>query len=215
MEKKKILQVHLMIAAVISFAFAGIITYILASGYNMGPTPLDLAVLEFFVSIRNDFLNLVVTFITHCGDTITIVSLCIILLILPSRKKIGLPLTISALIGLSIYKPMKHIFLRARPDTMYHIVEQGGYSFPSGHTTSSIVVYGVLLYLIRKHCKNETLKNLLTVLCTIFVCLIGPSRLYVGVHWATDVLCGIFIALGVVCLVISVLERIYGKNENL
>jgi undecaprenyl-diphosphatase len=201
--------------ALMSFGFAGILTYLLVSAYGMGPTPIDLAVLEFMVSIRNDFLNAVVAAITHCGDTVTIVALCAILVILPTRKKYGFPLTLAALTGLAIYKPMKHIFLRARPDVMYHIVEQGGYSFPSGHTTSSIIVYGLLLYLIRKHCKNEKLKNILSVVCILLACLIPPSRLYVGVHWATDVLCGIFIAFGVVTLAIAILERIYKKNESL
>ena len=197
------------------FALAGMLTYLLVSAYNMGPTPLDLAVLQFFVSIRNEFLNLVVSAITHCGDTVTIVALCAILVILPTRKKYGFPLTIAALSGLAIYKPMKHIFLRARPDVMYHIVEQGGYSFPSGHTTSSIIVYGLLLYLVRKHCKNEKLKNIISAICLVLVFCVGPSRLYVGVHWTTDVMAGVLIALGVVNLVITVLERIYEKNENL
>ena len=206
---------YVALIALMFFGFAGILTFLLVSAYGMGPTPIDLAVLEFMVSIRNDFLNLVVAAITHCGDTVTIVALCAILVILPTRKKYGFPLTLAALSGLAIYKPMKHIFLRARPDVMYHIVEQGGYSFPSGHTTSSIIVYGLLLYLIRKHCKNETLKNILSGVCIFLACLIPPSRLYVGVHWTTDVLCGIFIAFGVVTLAIAILERIYKKNESL
>lgn len=201
--------------ALMSFGLAGMLTYLLVSAYGMGPTPIDLAVLEFMVSIRNDFLNALVAAITHCGDTVTIVALCAILVILPTRKKYGFPLTLAALTGLAIYKPMKHIFLRARPDVMYHIVEQGGYSFPSGHTTSSIIVYGLLLYLIRKHCKNEKVKNVLSAVCILLACLIPPSRLYVGVHWTTDVLCGIFIAFGVVTLAIAILERIYKKNESL
>ncbi|MBR5516841.1 MAG: phosphatase PAP2 family protein [Firmicutes bacterium] len=201
--------------SLLCFAFAGLLTYLLVSAYNMGPTPIDLAVLEFMVSIRNDFLNMLVAAITHCGDTVTIVALCAILVILPTRKKFGFPLTLAALSGLAIYKPMKHVFLRARPDVMYHIVEQGGYSFPSGHTTSSIIVYGLLLYLVRKHCKNEKVKNILSVVCILLACLIPPSRLYVGVHWTTDVLCGIFIAFGVLNLAIAIIERIYSKNESL
>jgi undecaprenyl-diphosphatase len=206
---------YIALIALLSFGFAGMLTYLLVSAYNMGPTPIDLAVLEFMVSIRNDFLNAVVAAITHCGDTVTIVALCAILVILPTRKKYGFPLTLAALSGLAIYKPMKHIFLRARPDVMYHIVEQGGYSFPSGHTTSSIIVYGLLLYLIRKHCKNEKVKNVLSAVCIFLACMIPPSRLYVGVHWATDVLCGIFVAFGVITLVIAILERIYDRNESL
>ena len=59
------------------------------------------------------------------------------------------------------------------------------------------------------------LKNILSVICTILMLLIGPSRLYVSVHWATDVLCGMFIGLAVLAISILILERIYKKNESL
>lgn len=179
------------------------------------PLAADIAVRDFAVSIRNDFLNVVIPALTHCGDTVTIVALCAILVILPTRKKYGFPVTLAALTGLAIYKPMKHVFLRERPDVMYHLVEQGGYSFPSGHSTSSVIVYGLLLYLIRKHCKNETLKNVLSAICLIFAVCIGPSRLYVGVHWFTDVLAGMCFGLAVVAIYICILERIYNKDERL
>ena len=58
---KKITQnpLYVGLIALMSFGFAAILSYLLVSAYNMGPTPIDLAVLEFMVSIRNDFLNLV------------------------------------------------------------------------------------------------------------------------------------------------------------
>ena len=110
---------------------------------------------------------------------------------------------------------MKHLFLRARPDEAIHLVEQGGYSFPSGHSVSSVIVYGLLLYLIRTHCKNEKLKTALSAVCTCLMLLIGPSRLYVGVHWATDVLCGMLIGAAILAIAISILERMCEKHENL
>lgn len=203
------------ILAVTFFCFAGIITYILNAKYNMEATPLDLVVQQFFISIRSDALNVLISALTHCSDTTTIVVLCAVLVILPTRKNYGFPVTFAALGGLAIYKPMKHFFLRERPDVIYHLVEQGGYSFPSGHTTTSIIVYGLLLYLIRKHCKNELLKNILSVICIVFACLIGLSRLYVGVHWATDVICGACIAIGVLSLAITILEGKEQKYDNL
>lgn len=179
------------------------------------PFAVDIAVRDFFFSMRNSVLNVLVPALTHCGDTVTIVALCAILVILPTRKKYGFPVTLAALTGLAIYKPMKHIFLRARPDVMFHLVEQGGYSFPSGHSTSSVIVYGLLFYLIQKHCKNETLKKVLSAICLVFALLIGPSRLYVGVHWFTDVAAGMLFGLTVVAIYICILERIYDKNERL
>ncbi len=198
--------------AVVSFITVGIITYVLAASYNMGATPLDLSVQMFFINMRNGVMNVLIPLLTHCSDTVTTVALCAILVILPTRKHYGFPLTLAALGNLAIYKTMKHMFLRARPDVMYHLVEQGGYSFPSGHSATSVLVYGLLFYLIRKHCKNEALKNILSAICLVFAIFIGPSRLYVGVHWATDVICGMLIGFAVLMITISILEHIYNRK---
>lgn len=179
------------------------------------PLPVDTAVRDWFVSARGDFLNEIIVILTHCGDTVTIVALCTALLILPGRKAYGLPVSLAALGGVAIYKPMKHFFLRARPEEAIHLVEQGGYSFPSGHSVSSVIVYGLLLYLIRKRCKNETLKTVLSAVCACLALLIGPSRLYVGVHWATDVSCGMLIGAAALAISILILERMDDKHESL
>lgn len=206
---------NIMIAAIVfAFAGAGVITYLIYANGTM-PLTWDITVRDAFLSVRNGFLNVIVVALTHCGDTLTIVALCVVLLILPTRKTYGLPVSLAAISGVAVYKPMKHLFLRARPDVSLHLVEQGGYSFPSGHSVSSVIVYGLLLYLIRKHCKNEKLKNVLSVICSVLMLLIGPSRLYVSVHWASDVLCGMLIGAGILMIAILILERIYNKNENL
>ena len=192
------------------FICSAAIAFILKSRYDMGPSPFDLSVQQWFFSLRGDGLNAIVSALTHCGDTVTI-----ILLLLPNRLKFGVPVSISALGGVAIYKPMKHIFMRARPDEVFHLVEQGGYSFPSGHSVTSVVVYGLLIYLIRKRCKNQTVKNILTVLCAALMIIIGPSRIYVGVHWPTDVLCGWLIGSAVLIIAVTILERMNKKNEDL
>lgn len=201
--------------AVVLLAGAAVIACLLKTWYDMGPSPFDLSIQEAFFSLRNEPLSFLIKALTHCGDTITIIALCALLLILPNRLKYGLPVSLAALGGVAIYKPMKHLFLRARPDVSLHLVEQGGYSFPSGHSVTSVVVYGLLIYLVRKHCKNDKLKNGLTVLFTVFAVGIGPSRIYVGVHWPTDVLCGWLIGGAVLLIAITILERIDQKNENL
>lgn len=180
------------------------------------PISIDLTLQQVFIDIRNDFLTPLVTAITHSTDTITIVILCAVLVIVPvTRKKYGLPLTAAALINMGIYKAMKHIFLRARPDVIYHLVEQGGYSFPSGHSATSMLVYGLLFYLVGRYCKNQKLKVLLQTACGILVVTVGPSRLYVGVHWATDVLAGWCVGAAVLMATIYTIERMGDKNESL
>lgn len=215
MKSSKRLTIIMLACAFVLAASAGIITIWLNTKYAMGPSPFDFAVQEAFFALRSDFLNSIVVAVTHCGDTITIIVLCLLLLLLPNRLQYGLPVSIAALGGVAIYKPMKHSFLRARPDQLLHLVEQGGYSFPSGHSVTSIVVYGLLIYLIQKHCQNGKLKTPLTIVCLLFALLIGPSRIFVGVHWPTDVLCGWLIGGAILLIAITILERIYNKNENI
>lgn len=196
------------LAAVLA-VLAAYITYQVGVVYQTDPLPLDLAVQKAFFSLRGPLLNPLVIAVTHLSDTVTIVAFCAILLILPNRKKYGLPVSLASLGGLAIYKPMKHIFLRARPDAALHLVKQGGFSFPSGHSVTSVIFYGVLIYLLNRHCKNDKLRKVLTVICGFLALTIGPSRIYVGVHWPTDVLAGWCIGGAVLMVSICILERIY------
>lgn len=200
-------------AAVILLAAAGYITYEVAAVYETLPLPLDKAVQNFFFSLRGPVQDVIISSITHLSDTVTIIAFCIVLLILPNRKTYGLPVSLACLSGVAIYKPLKHFVLRARPDASLHLVTQGGYSFPSGHSVTSIVFYGLMLYLIQKHCKNEKLKTVLSWICGILAVVIGPSRIYVGVHWPTDVLAGWCLGGGILIIAILILEKIYVKKE--
>lgn len=213
MEKKKNAKTIMIAAAVILLAAAGYITYEVAAVYETLPLPLDKAVQNFFFSLRGPVQDVIISSITHLSDTVTIIAFCIVLLILPNRKTYGLPVSLACLGGVAIYKPLKHFVLRARPDASLHLVTQGGYSFPSGHSVTSIVFYGLMLYLIQKHCKNEKLKTVLSWICGILAVVIGPSRIYVGVHWPTDVLAGWCLGGGILIIAILILEKIYDKKE--
>ena len=196
-------------AAAVLVLMAAFITYQVGAVYDTEPLPLDLAVQKAFFSLRSQILNPIVILITHLSDTVTIIAFCAILLVMPNRKQYGVPLSLAALGGLAFYKPMKHIFLRARPDTALHLVTQGGYSFPSGHSVTSAIFYGLLIYLLNRHCKNEKLKKILGAVCGFLALAIGPSRIYVGVNWPTDVLAGWCIGGAVLLVSICILERIY------
>ena len=205
---------RVMIAAVvILLAAAGFITYEVAAVYGTQPLPLDKAVQNFFFSLRGPVQDAVISAMTHLSDTVTIIAFCIILLLLPSRKTYGLPVSLACLGGVAVYKPLKHFVLRQRPDASLHLVTQGGYSFPSGHSVTSVIFYGLLLYLIQKNCKNERLRDILSVICGFLALIIGPSRIYVGVHWPTDVLAGWCIGGAILILAITLVKK-YAKTPN-
>lgn len=215
MERRMILKKKCRIMGAIAAVLvimAAFITYQVGVAYDTEPLPLDLSIQKAFFALRGQLLNAMVVVITHLSDTVTIVAFCAVLLVLPNRKQYGIPLSLAALGGVAVYKPMKHIFLRARPDAALHLVEQGGYSFPSGHSVTSVVFYGLLIYLLARHCKNEKLRKILIPVCGFLALVIGPSRVYVGVHWPTDVLAGWCIGGAVLLVAICILERIESKK---
>lgn len=213
MRKNNTKTIYLVLA--VCFALlAAFITYQVGFVHDTAPLGIDLTMQQVFINMRTDLLTPFMKVVTHSTDTITIVILCAALVLIPmTRKTMGLPLTAAALINMGTYKAMKHIFLRARPDVVYHIVEQGGYSFPSGHSAASMLVYGLLFYLVGKYCKNQKLRVLLQTVCGILVLTVGPSRLYVGVHWATDVLAGWCVGAAVLMAAVYLIER-FGKNNE-
>lgn len=93
------------------------------------------------------------------------------------------------------------------------LIPQGGYSFPSGHSMNCIVCYGILIYLIRRYCPNKKAANILTVLLGLLIIGIGTSRVYVGVHFPTDVLGGWSLGLAFLLVSIIMLEKIRGEKE--
>ena len=211
-EKRKILII-LPLLLILTAAF---ITWQVMAIHSGAPLPVDLTVQKWFLEIRTEFLNTAVSMLTHTTDTITIVILCALLILspFPGRLKYGIPVTLCALADMGVYKLMKHAFLRPRPDVIYHIVEQGGYSFPSGHSATSVAVYGLLFYLIRRYCRNPLTKNILSGVCLFLAVTVGPSRLYVGVHWFTDVMTGWCIGGTAMLLTILILEKVRKRNES-
>lgn len=90
---------------------------------------------------------------------------------------------------------LKAIFHRARP-TIHRIIEETGYSFPSGHSMAAFSLYGALAYLLWKHAPTVLSRILLLIVSAFFILSIGVSRIYLGVHYPSDVLGG-YLASGV------------------
>ena len=112
-----------------------------------------------------------------------------------SAKLIGLSIGGSYVLNASL----KRIFLRTRP-LNYMLIEQGGYSFPSGHSMVSMSFYTALTYILLKNVKGLT-RRFVWMGNFVLIGLIGFSRIYLGVHWPTDVIVGF--VLGFIFFLIS------------
>lgn len=175
----------------------------------------DTVIREYVYSVRNDSLTVFFRTITYLGNwsTITLVC-CVLLLHSRTRSSFGIPLSAAAVFASLIQKALKVSFHRARPDLSLHLIDQGGYAFPSGHSFSVLIFYGMLLFLCRQHLRNTTAANLVTILLLSLIPLIGFSRIYLGVHYPTDVLGGWSMGLCVLMVFLSVYDLFQRKRRS-
>ena len=144
--------------------------------------------------IISDNITTIVKVVTQLGGASFLIALAIILLIAIKNKKTGFLIWLNLASSALLNKILKHIVQRPRP-TGHRIIDESGYSFPSGHSMVSAAFYGFLIYLIYKKVKNNYLKWGLIILLSLLIFLIGISRIYLGVHYTSDVLAGFLIAL--------------------
>ena len=154
----------------------------------------------------SNFATPIAKFITNFGGAIFLITLTIVLLVLIKNKKIGISIFSNLVIVTILNQLLKAILQRPRP-TEYRIVEETGYSFPSGHSMVSMAFYGYLIYLIYKYVKNKYIKWISIVLLSILLCSIGISRIYLGVHYTSDVLGGFLISMSYLVIYISAVNK--------
>ncbi len=145
------------------------------------------------VLVGPGWLHVAATDVTALGS-ITVLSLVILLAfaLLASLRRWaeGLLLIAGAGGGLLISQGLKRVFERERPDMAYRAVEAVNASFPSGHAMLSAVVFLTLGVLAARYADRRRVKVLAVVAAVLLSLLVGMSRIYLGVHWASDVLAG-------------------------
>ncbi|NEM98032.1 phosphatase PAP2 family protein [Pontibacter burrus] len=125
----------------------------------------------------------------------------------------ALKVLVISLTSTILNQALKRLFERPRPETA--MLEQSGLSFPSGHAMIGGSFYGLLIYIVWRTVPNPFWRWLLTIVLTLLLLLIGYSRIYLNVHYATDVLAGY--SAGILWLLFSIyfmrrLEKIYFRK---
>lgn len=189
-------------------AIAGAVLFAVIAYFIMTRDSLafDTVVRQYIYGMRSHGLTVLLKTVTYMGNSRTVTLICCIFLAIPrSRMTFGLPLSAASLLAVSIQKVLKVAFHRQRPDLSLHLISQGGYSFPSGHSFTVLIFYGMMIYLCRRYIKDRRIANLITVLLSCLIAAIGFSRVYLGVHFPTDVLGGWSLGVSMLMIFISCL----------
>lgn len=154
---------------------------------------------------RNVYLDMFFKYITILGGTTFILIVTIVSMVFVKNRKLKFILPINLFMSVLLNYTLKNIFKRVRPDSL-KLVEETGYSFPSGHAMVSMAIYGFLIYIAFKTIKNKKSKILFCSMLVILVFLIGISRVYIGVHFTSDIIAGVCFSIAYLILFTNVVK---------
>lgn len=172
----------------ISFISIGMILAIIVSMNNT--PPIDETLAHFFSKSSNTTLSILEA-ISHLASKPIVIALLVLFVIVLVFKKniIGLiTVTFAVVIGNYSYKYIKSLIERERPSVEGVVAE--GFSFPSGHVTMAVILYGLMVYFLFQYVKSSIVKKVSLFTTLILIVVIGLSRLVTQEHYFTDVLGG-------------------------
>lgn len=181
-------------------AISGILFLVIAFSYSTSFwQAIDLGALQFMIDNTTVVITIFFEVITMLASWKGILVVLIFIFVFSKNK---MDFVISAGMGGLTYlisSWVKSIAERPRPDAI-QLSAETGFSFPSNHTAVAVVFYGVIAFLIWQKMKSKNTKILVTVFISLLVILIGISRIYLRVHYVTDVLAGLLLGITILSL---------------
>ncbi len=201
---------HLTIGLIISSIFAYLFVSLLYGFFTQDVFVLsDLRILNIIKTLREESLTQVMLFVTTLGDKLVIFSgifLVSLFFILIKRWRYLVTILASTFFGEIFIWAMKHLVERKRPPLSVALIQEDGFSFPSGHAFMAMAFYGLIGYFVFRRVRSKTFKVLVVLLFAFLIIIISFSRLYLGVHWPSDVLASLTAGLAWISVFITALE---------
>lgn len=166
----------------------------------------DYYILNIIRNFVTEKLTICIKFITNIASIIVLCAITMVALIFIKNKRIAFLIFVNLIIATLFNYTLKFIFSRERPFE-YMLIDESGYSFPSGHSMVAMAFYGFLIYLCTVYIMNKKVKNIIVIVLSILIILIGFSRVYLGVHYPSDVIVGLYLGFLYLNLFISFINK--------
>ena len=193
---------------IIAFLCLIIVLMMLEDIFENEQVTLDMVVYRLVIlNLRSEPLTVIMKVITNLSSAYVLIAIAIGSLLFIKNKKVGVCVTSNLVIATLLNQLLKYIIQRPRPEG-YRLIAESGYSFPSGHSMVSMAFYGFIIYLIWKMVKNKRIKYVACGILGFLIPMIGFSRIYLGVHYASDVIGGFAISIVYLLLFTNVTRSI-------
>lgn len=170
----------------------------------------DTFIYDMIIQFQSDRLTFFFRQITRFGNGEIVIAIALLFLLI--RKKLAFFCLINIICNNLLNTGLKLLMMRVRPNIL-RLIEIGGYSFPSGHAMISMAFYGLLIYFVHRLKYFKNIKILLYCVFVLIIVLVGVSRIYLGVHYASDVIGGYLASLAYLFVLISMIEKYELLNQ--
>lgn len=151
---------------------------------------------------------------TNLAHPAALILISLLLVIFMKKKAYRLAVYVNMVLGVLLNLALKACFLRGRPADVAHLVNETGYSFPSGHAMAATAFYGFMAFLLWQSGASRRKKWLGTVGLGLTVLIICMSRVYLGAHYTSDVLAGWAVSTAYLIVFASVVKRYLTEGER-
>ncbi|PLT31217.1 phosphatase PAP2 family protein [Peribacillus deserti] len=219
MEDKAKKSMNLLSMVFAGFLFLSVIIFLIIGRavYSESHLQMDESFRKQLLTFAGDSASGFFTFITEFGSkTIIGLGTLLVLAFLWFRSKNYLAMAAMVLAvagGDQINKLVKRFIARERPSILAD-VDGVGFSFPSGHAMVGFIFYFVTAYFLTKYCRSQGLKILIWAAAFIMILLVGLSRIYLNVHYPSDVLGGYALGFIVIAVLLHFYEMVFEYMKN-
>lgn len=203
------------IAFIICLISGVLFGYIASSIGNGSIERFDTSIINFVQGMEASWLTTTLKTFTWIGSgyvvvPITLIAFFLLYFVYQRRGQAFLFVTV-IIVTVSSNELLKKYFKRERPE-IYRIIDAGGLSFPSGHTMMAVSLYAIVAYVLWRNLKSLGHRVLLILFTIFMMMMIAVSRIYLGVHYPSDIIGGLAASLFLVTIMITVFEFIQNKK---
>ena len=156
---------------------------------------LDTLAYQLFVErLRSDTLTPIMQAFTSLASVIVLAVMAAVIAALAPGKAPGWCVAVNLVCVVALNTVLKFIVQRPRPDG-FRLISESGYSFPSGHSMVAMAFFGLLIWMVWRYHRRDAMRVVWCVCFGIVIAMVGVSRIYLGVHYASDVLAGFCVSL--------------------
>lgn len=187
------LSLRLILTWLICISFTGFFAFIARAIHLHTIASFDDPIIDFVQGAEAPWLTTIMKTFTTIGSTSIVILLAVsaLALLVWKKHRAQAILLVSVLAGTGILNQvLKFIFKRQRPD-FHRLVDIGGYSFPSGHTMMAFSFYTILAYIVWRNLRFAWSRVVVVSLATGMIVMIALSRIYLGVHFPSDIVGGV------------------------